>query len=119
MVFAIRLVLTVVFGIVWIWVYNYTDASIIVILGSILALCVCCCRGHGDPPSKWNWNHYFECLRRCRTALLTLMVALFLIGVLWPVVNGNPMPAGAVLVQLAVGAIGAVWLIRLICCLYD
>ncbi len=114
----IRLVLTVVFGLVWLWVYEFTDFSVLVILGSILTLCVCCCR-HGEDHKEWSWDRYFACIRRCWVALWILIIALFLIGVLWPVINGGPVPAGAALVVLVVGAVGAVWVTRLICCLYD
>ena len=112
----IRLVLTVVFGLVWMWVWKYTDGSVIVLLGSILTLCVCCCRGGGDHSNEWSFSRYFACLRRCMTALWVLIVALILIGVLWAVINGNPVPA---LVGLVVAAVGSVWAIRFICCAYD
>lgn len=115
----IRLVLTVVFGLLWKWVYAYTDYSVIVLLGSILTLCVCCCRAGGDPTGEWSWERYFRCLRRCRTALIVLIIALILIGFFWPVIEGGPAPSGAALVALIVGAIGSVVAIRLICCLYD
>ena len=117
----IRLVLTVVFGLVWMWVYTFAGpASVLVVLGSILTLCVCCCRGGGDDPSsEWNFDRYFACLRRCRIALLVLIVALILIGLLWPVLTGSPVPSGPALVQILVAAVGSVLAIRLICCLYD
>ncbi|MCZ6727668.1 MAG: hypothetical protein O7A98_10000 [Acidobacteria bacterium] len=115
----IRLVLSVVFGLLWMLVYTYSGFSVLVVLGSILTLCVCCCRGGDDLSSEWSFQGYLACLGRCRAALLVLILALFLIGVLWEVVNGNPMPAGSALVQLAVAAIGSVFAVRLICCLYD
>ena len=115
----IRLVLTVVFGLLWMWVYRFGDFSVIVVLGSILTLCVCCCKSSGDPSSGWSWPRYLACLRRCMAELVVLIVALFLIGLLWPVVNGDPMPAGQALTDLAVGAIGSVLAVRLICCAYD
>lgn len=115
----IRLVLSVVFGLVWIWIYDYTDFHWIVLLGSIVTLCVCCCRAGDEGHGEWSWDRYLRCLRRCRTALLIWMVALIFIAALWPVINGGPFPAGAALVIIVVGAVGSVWTIRLICCLYD
>ena len=47
------------------------------------------------------------------------VVALILIGVLWAVINGGGVPAGAAWVRLVVGAVGSVWAIRFICCAYD
>ncbi len=114
----IRLVLTVVFGLFWMWVYTFAEgATVLVIFGSILTLCVCCCRA-GDEPKEWSWDHYFRCLRRCRVALLILIIALILIGLLWPILTGGAMPAGAALTRIVVAAIGSVLAVRLICCLY-
>ena len=43
MINAIRLVITVVFGFLWWWVYNRVGAGLdyLMILGSVLAVCVC------------------------------------------------------------------------------
>ncbi len=115
----IRLILTVVFGLVWCWVYlRYTDGSHLVLLGSILTLCVCCCRG-GDQSNEWSFDRYFACLRRCLVSLWVLIVALILIGVLWAIIFGGGMPAGGALVRLVVGAVVSVYAIRFICCAYD
>ena len=115
---AIRLVLSVVFGLVWMWVYTYSGGSAIAVLGSILTLCVCCCRP-GEAAGEWSFDRYLACLRRCGASLVVLVIALILIGLLWPVLRGGAMPAGAALVQLVVAAIGSVLAIRLICCLYE
>lgn len=114
----IRLVLTVVFGLFWAWVYHYAEGGAIVLLGSILTLCVCCCRHGGESHGEWSFDRYLACLRRCGPNLLVLVIALILIGWLWPFIGG-PAPSGAALTQLVVAAVGSVLAIRLICCLYD
>ncbi len=119
MVNVIRLVFTIVFGFLWWWTLNFVGPSLmfLVILGSILTLCVCCCKGD-DPHGEWNFDRYMACLRRCGPALLTLIVGLFLLGilVLWFITGVFPAPD---LLKIAVAAIGSVIFIRAICCAYQ
>ncbi|SRR6266571_4070778 len=120
MIIVIRLVITVVFGFLWWWIYNRVGAGLeyLMILGSVLAVCVCCCKG-GEPRWEWNWGVYFACIWRCWLATLVLMVALFIIGVLVVLYMTGAPPGGAVLTNIALAAIGAPLFVRLICCAYE
>ena len=120
MINAIRLVITVVFGFLWWWVYNRVGAGLeyLMILGSVLAVCVCCCKG-GEPQREWNWNVYATCIRRCGLATLVLMVALFFIGVLVVIFMTSAPPGGVVLTNILLAAIGAPLFVRFICCAYE
>src|SRR5262245_13421579 len=120
MIFVIRLVITVVFGLLWWWVFNRVGAGLayLMILGSVLAVCVCCCRG-GEPHREWNWQAYIDCLQRCRLATLTLMAALFIIGVLVVLFLTGAPPGGVVLTNILLAAIAAPLFVRLICCAYE
>jgi hypothetical protein len=120
MINAIRLVITVVFGFLWWWVYNRVGAGLeyLMILGSVLAVCVCCCKG-GEPQREWNWNVYVTCIRRCGLATLVLMVALFIIGVLVVLFMTSAPPGGVVLTNILLAAIGAPLFVRFICCAYE
>jgi hypothetical protein len=122
MINVIRLVITVVFGFLWWWVYNRVGASLqyLMILGSVLAVCVCCCRGTVDPVGiEWNWDRYFACLRRCWVVTAVLIVSLIIIAILVAWVSTGAFPPGPVLVNIIIAAIGAPLFIRLICCAYD
>jgi hypothetical protein len=119
MVNVIRLVFTIVFGFLWWWALAFAGPSLLflVILGSVLTLCVCCCTGN-DPHGEWNFDRYTVCLRRCGPAILTLIVGLFLLGILVLWYTTGTFPA-ADLVRIAVAAIGPVIFIRAICCAYQ
>lgn len=119
MVNVIRLVFTIVFGFLWWWALAFAGPSLLflVILGSVLTLCVCCCTGN-DPHGEWNFDRYTVCLRRCGPAILTLIVGLFLLGILVLWYTTGTFPA-ADLVRIAVAAIGSVIFIRAICCAYQ
>jgi len=120
MVHVIRLIFTVVFGLLWWWVYNHVGADLLylMILGSVLAVCVCCCRGGAEEQREWSFDRYLACIRRCWLATFVLMVGLFVIGVIVATVTVGA-PAGAVLVNIVIAAIGAPLFVRLICCAYD
>jgi membrane protease YdiL (CAAX protease family) len=120
MINVIRLVITVVFGFLWWWIYNRVGASLdyLMILGSVLAVCVCCCRG-GEQQREWSWDVYIACIRRCWVATLVLMVALFIIGILVVLVLTGAPPGGVVLTDILLAAIGAPLFVRLICCAYE
>lgn len=119
MVNVIRLIFTVVFGFLWWWTLNFAGPALtfLVILGSILALCVCCCTGN-DPHGEWNFDRYMACIRRCMPALVVLIVALFLLGILVLWFTTGMFPATE-LTRIAVAAIGSVIFIRMICCAYQ
>lgn len=119
MVNVIRLVFTIVFGFLWWWALAFAGPSLLflVILGSVLTLCVCCCTGN-DPHGEWNFDRYTVCLRRCGPAIITLIVGLFLLGILVLWYTTGTFPA-ADLVRIAVAAIGPVIFIRAICCAYQ
>jgi hypothetical protein len=55
MINVFRLVVTVVFGLLWWWIYNRIGAGLeyLMILGSVLAVCACCCKG-GEPQREWS-----------------------------------------------------------------
>jgi hypothetical protein len=115
----IRFILTVVFGLLWWWVYTFAGAhTYLVLLGSLITLCACCCQGR-EPPAEWNWDRYFACLRRCAQVLWVLMVALFVIGVIAHIITAGVFPPAGELLKIIVAAIGSVVLIRAICCAYD
>lgn len=120
MVHVIRLIFTVVFGLLWYWVFNRVgpDLLYLMILGSVLAVCVCCCRGAHEG-GEWSFDHYLACIRRCWLATVVLMVGLFIIGILVVMLSGGGFPAGALLVNILIAAIGAPLFVRLICCAYD
>jgi hypothetical protein len=120
MIHVIRLIITVVFGFLWWWVFNRVGASLayLMILGSVLAVCVCCCRG-GEPQREWNFQVYYACIRRCLLATLVLIVALFVIAVLVVLFLTGALPGGAVLTNILLASIAAPLLIRLICCAYE
>jgi hypothetical protein len=121
MVIVFQIVITVVFGLLWWWVYNRVgvDLHYIMILGSVLAVCVCCCKGSGDPQREWNWQRYIACIRRCLLVTVVLMVSLAIIGILAVIwVTGLP-SVGAVLVNILIAAIFAPLFVRLICCAYE
>jgi hypothetical protein len=117
----IRFVFTVVFGFLWWWVYNRAGAALeyLVILGSVLAVCVCCCRGVVEPTVEWNFDHYMACIRRCWLATVVLMIGLFIVAILVAWAATGAFPAGAVLVNMLIVAIGAPLFVRAICCAYD
>jgi len=120
MINVIRLVITVVFGFLWWWIYDRigTGLEYLMILGSVLAVCACCCRG-GEPQREWSWGVYFACIRRCWIATLVLMVSLFIIGVLVVLFTTGAPPSGVVLTDILLAAIGAPLFVRLICCAYE
>lgn len=119
MINVIRLVFTIVFGFLWWWTLTFVGPSLmfLVVLGSILTLCVCCCTGN-DPHGEWSFDRYMACLRRCTPALITLIVGLFLLGILVLWFTTGMFPA-ADLVKIAVAAIGSVIFVRAICCAYQ
>jgi hypothetical protein len=121
MINVIRLVITVVFGVLWWWCYNRVGAGLqyLMVLGSVLAVCVCCCRGAVDPAGiEWNWDRYLACLRRCWVVTAVLIVSLFIIGIVVVWASGGALTA-AVVTNIVIAAIGAPLFIRLICCAYD
>ena len=120
MIIAFRILITVVFGLLWWWVYNRVgvDLQYLMILGSVLAICVCCCKGSSDP-GEWNWQRYLACIRRCWLPTAILIVSLFIIGVFVVFIVTGAAPAGAVLVNILLAAIFAPLLVRFICCAYE
>jgi hypothetical protein len=118
----IRIILTIVFGFFWWWVYNTVGASLtyLMILGSVLAVCVCCCRGGIEQPREWNWQVYLACIRRCWIPTVVLMIGLFFLGVLvaW-YAAGMVVPPAPVLTSIFTAAVGAPLFVRLICCAYE
>jgi hypothetical protein len=123
----IRFIVTVIFGLLWWWVYNRVGAGLayLVILGSVLAVCACCCqggRGEGGgvwKPGDFNFDSFFACLRRCWPNTVILMVALYVIGVIAVWVTTGMAPSTAELVNIFIAAVGAPWLVRIICCAYE
>ena len=121
MTIAFQILITVVFGLLWWWVFNHVgeDLEYIMILGSVLAVCVCCCKGGAEPQREWNWKNYIACIRRCWLATLVLMVSLAIIGILAVIwATGSP-PAGVLLTNIFIAAIFAPLFVRLICCAYE
>jgi hypothetical protein len=121
MAIVIRLIFTVVFGVLWWWVYNRAGAALeyLVILGSVLAVCVCCCKGGGEPHGEWSFDHYMACIRRCWLVTVVLMVGLFIIAIVVAWTDTGAFPATAALVNMVIAAIGAPLFVRAICCAYD
>jgi hypothetical protein len=117
MIHAICLVITVVFGFLWWWVYNRVGPGLeyLMILGSVLAVCICCCRD-GEPQNEWRPQAYYLCILRCMPATVALMVALFIIGVLVVLFQTGAAPGGAVLVNILLAAIFAPLFVRFMCC---
>src|SRR5262245_48734022 len=101
MIQVFRLLITVVFGLLWWWVYNHVGAGLdyLMVLGSVLAVCVCCCKG-GEPQREWSWDRYLACIKRCGPVTLVLIVALFVIGVLVVLYTTGAAPSGAVLTNI-------------------
>jgi hypothetical protein len=120
MTIVLRILITVVFGLLWWWAYNRVgvDLQYLMILGSVLAVCVCCCKGTNDP-GEWNWQRYFACIRRCWLATAVLIVSLFIIGVIAVIVVTGAGSVAAVLVNILIAAIFAPLLVRFICCAYE
>ena len=121
MTIVFRILITVVFGLLWWWVYNRVGVSLqyLMILGSVLAVCVCCCKGGSDPQGEWNWQRYLACIRRCWLPTAILIVSLFIIGVLAVFIATGMAPPGAVLVNILLAAIFAPLFVRFICCAYE
>lgn len=117
----VRIVLTIVFGFFWWWVYNAVGASLtyLMILGSVLAVCVCCCRGGIEQPREWNFQLYLACIRRCWIPTLVLMIGLLFLGVLVAWFAAMVFPPTAVLTNIFIAAVGAPLFVRLICCAYE
>ncbi len=119
MIHVIRLIFTVVFGVLWWWVYRRAGGDYLMILGSVLAVCVCCCRGGTEEYREWSFDRYLACIRRCRLATLVLMVGLFIIGIVVFLIATGAFPPATDLVNILIMAIGAPLFVRLICCAYD
>ncbi len=117
----IRIVLTIIFGFFWWWVFNAVGASLtyLMILGSVLAVCVCCCRGGVEQPREWNFQLYLACIRRCWIPTVVLMIGLFFLGVLVAWFVAMAFPPAAVLTNIFIAAVGAPLFVRLICCAYE
>ena len=120
MTIVMRIIITVVFGFLWWWVYNRVGMGLqyLMILGSVLAVCVCCCKGSNDP-GEWNWQRYLACIRRCWLATAILIVSFFIIGVLVVFYLTGAAPVGVVLVNILLAAIFAPLFVRIICCAYE
>ncbi|HEY7687249.1 MAG TPA: hypothetical protein VH835_01075 [Dongiaceae bacterium] len=120
MTIVMRIIITVVFGLLWWWVYNRVGADLhyLMILGSVLAICVCCCKGSSDP-GQWNWDRYFACIRRCWLPTLVLIISLFIIGVLAVIITLGAGALGAVILNILLAAIFAPLFVRFICCAYE
>ena len=126
MPFIVRIVLTLVFGFFWWWIYNHVGAGFayLMILGSVLAVCVCCCQPGRVTDGvweagQWNYQGYLACIRRCLIKTVTLMLGLILLAVfvIWFPAHAAPTPAEWTNIFLA--AIGAPLFVRLICCAYE
>jgi membrane protease YdiL (CAAX protease family) len=117
----IQFIFTVVFGLLWWWVYNRAGAALeyLVILGSVLAVCVCCCRPGVEPHREWSFDRYRECIRRCWLVTVVLMFSLFILAIVVVLVTTGAFPGGAALVNMLIAAIGAPLFVRLICCAYE
>ena len=114
-----RIILTIVFGFLWWFAFNFVGPGLtyLMILGSVLAVCVCCCRG-GEIPKEFSYKRYLDCIRRCLLVTVALMVSLIIIGVLVVLFTGGSI-AGIVWLHIVVAAIGAPLFVRLICCAYE
>ena len=119
-----RLLITVVFGFLWWWVFTRVGAGLawLMILGSVLGVCACCCKGGttdgGFTPTDFNYQGWLVCIRRCWPHTVIVMLGMFIVGVFAALASG--VPAGSVdYVNIALAAIFAPGLVRIICCAYD
>jgi hypothetical protein len=121
-------VFTVIFGLLWWWVYTRVGAGLtyLMILGSVLAVCACCCKGGGggfEPGAggwlNWSWQNFQTCLRRCWQRTVLLMLGLLFVGVIAHFWTTGAWPSGADLTNIVLAAIGAPFCVRVICCAYD
>ena len=126
MPFIVRIVLTLVFGFFWWWIYNHVGAAFayLMILGSVLAVCVCCCQpGRATDgvwaPGEWSYQGYLACIRRCLIKTVTLMLGLIVLAafVIW--FPAHTAPTAAEWTNIFLAAIGAPLFVRLICCAYE
>jgi hypothetical protein len=118
----IRFVFTVLFGLLWWWVYNHVGASFayLMILGSVLAVCSCCCRSvETATGGEWAPNNFLSCLRRCWPVTVVLIISLFVLGVLVIWLSTSAAPTAADLKNIALAAIFAPLCVRIICCAYE
>jgi len=121
-----RFIITVVFGLAWWWIFTRVGAGLawLMILGSVLGVCACCCRGGttdgGFTPTDFNFDGWRACIRRCWPNTLILILAMFVVGILAALVaSGGTFPSGTDLMNIALAAIFAPGLVRIICCAYD
>ncbi len=116
-----RFIITVVFGVLWWWVYTQAGAglSYLVILGSVLAVCACCCKGSGEVQIYCNFERYIACLRRCWLVTAVLMLSLIFVGIIVVFVLTGALPVGPVWTHILIAAIGAPLCVRAICCAYE
>jgi hypothetical protein len=117
-----QIIITIVFGFLWWWVYNRVRAGLtyVMILGSVLAVCVCCCKGD-EPQWGWwnfNWDNYRAC-GRCFWQTLELIIALVVIGILVVLYTAGAFPTGVVLTNILLAAIFAPLFVRIICCAWE
>jgi hypothetical protein len=94
------------------------------ILGSVLGVCACCCRPGesegGWTPTDFNYQGWLACIRRCWPNTVIIMVGMFIVGILAALAaSGGTFPSGAALLNIALAAIFAPGLVRIICCAYD
>jgi len=122
----LRLIITVIFGFAWWLVFTRVGAGFawMMILGSVLGVCACCCRpGESDggwTPTDFNYQGWLACIRRCWPNTVIVMVGMFIVGILSALVaSGGTFPSGTVLANIALAAIFAPGLVRIICCAYD
>jgi hypothetical protein len=118
----IRFVFTVVFGVLWWWVYNHVGASLayLMILGSVLAVCSCCCQGAEKAVAgEWAPNNYLGCIRRCLPVTVVLILGLFFVGFIVTWVSTGAAPTAADLKNIVLAAIFAPLFVRIICCAYE
>jgi hypothetical protein len=122
----LRLIITVIFGFAWWLVFTRVGASLtwLMILGSVLGVCACCCRPGesegGWTPTDFNYQGWLACIRRCWPNTVIIMVGMFIVGILAALAaSGGTFPSGAALLNIALAAIFAPGLVRIICCAYD